>query len=97
MKPHIFIQCECGIASVNKSGRTEPHRTDASCTIFNEASCPTTSGKICMHAAYKNVPPENKTHRAVEDAEDRAGMAPIRPYVINAASGDADEKASRAF
>ena len=50
-----------------------------------------------MHAAYRNVPPENKTHNAVEEADERAGMAPIRPYVTSAAKGDAEEKASKAF
>lgn len=50
-----------------------------------------------MQAAYRNVPPENKTHNAVDEADDRAGIAPIKPYVTNAANGDADEKASKAF
>lgn len=50
-----------------------------------------------MHAAYRKVPAENKTHSAVDDGEARAGMAPIKPYVVKAASGDADEKANRAF
>ncbi len=50
-----------------------------------------------MHAAYKNVPPENRTHSAVEDADDSAGTAPIRPYVSRAENGDADEKANKAF
>lgn len=50
-----------------------------------------------MQAAYRNVPPENKTHNAVDEADDRAGIAPIKPYVTSAANGDADEKASKAF
>ncbi len=50
-----------------------------------------------MHAAYRTVPPENNTHNAVEDAEERAGVAPIRAYVIKAANGDVEQKASRAF
>jgi len=75
----------------------EPHKTAPSCTMFSDASCPTISGKMCMHAAYKNVPPENRTHSAVEDADDSAGTAPIRPYVSRAENGDADEKANKAF
>ena len=50
-----------------------------------------------MHAAYKNVPPENRTHRAVAAPDDRAGIAPIRPYVSNATIGEADANASSAF
>jgi len=50
-----------------------------------------------MHAAYRNVPPENRTHSAVEDADESAGTAPIRAYVSRAENGDADEKASKAL
>ena len=75
----------------------EPHKTAASCTMFSDVSGPTISGKMCMHAAYRNVPPENRTHSAVEDADESAGTAPIRAYVSRAENGDADEKASKAF
>lgn len=50
-----------------------------------------------MQAAYRNVPPENSTQSAVEDADESAGMAPIRAYVSKAETGDADENASNAL
>ena len=50
-----------------------------------------------MHAAYKKVPPENRTHKAVAAADDNAGMAPINMYVSNATTGEADANASKAL
>ena len=52
---------------------------------------------MCIHAAYKNVPPEKSTHSAVDEADDSAGIAPMRAYVNNAEKGDANENASSAF
>ena len=52
---------------------------------------------MCMQAAYRNVPPENSTHKAVAAGEDSLGMAAIRPYVTSAVNGDADENASNAL
>lgn len=75
----VDTQCAWGVARLSNKGRTELQRTAASWTTFSEAWWPTTSGRMCMHAAYRKVPPENRTHKAVEEAEDKAGMIPIKP------------------